>query len=253
MIVAASPAVQADCINRPHPFVAKYNLYRSGDLLGTSIMILEQLPDGTWRYTLRSEGESGLAGFLQADYTETSRWTVAENGMITLEYFRMENIAWHEETATMEFDREHQVVRGVTEEEEWVIRNPPETPLDRLLVNLKLVHDLSCGVRDLSYRVVDDGDVEKWRFYRVGRETVKTPAGRFEAVKVAKEHSSPARETLSWFVPEKHWLAVRIEHVEDAESERLTMVLREYSVGMEAVTRYYQSNEELRELVRSLR
>jgi len=125
---------------------------------------------------------------------------------------------WHEHSA-----------HGKARDRTWVVESLPEDTVDDVLVNLALMTDLRCDVHPLRYNVLDKGDLEDWAFDRQGHESMDTPAGTFQTLKVARRHDSPDRQSLSWHAPELGYLAVRIEHVDGAGDDRFSMALKRFS------------------------
>lgn len=208
-------------------FTARYDLYRNGDALGTTTVTLQRSDQGAWEYRLESRAQGGLYGFLGAGYEESSRWMPASEHLMPLEFRREQHVAFSDRSYEAHFDWTAKQVQGRARDREWQFDDLTLGTLDRLLVNLALIRDLRCGRDVLSYRVLEKGELETWRFDRRGKTTVETPQGEYDTVKVAKRHDSPDRVSLSWHAPALGWLAVRIEHQDDADEDRFAMVLRE--------------------------
>ena len=51
------------------------------------------------------------------------------------------------------------------------------------------------------------------RFERVGTETVKTPIGRFEAIKLRRVRENSTRNTLIWIAPSLNYSVVKNDAV----------------------------------------
>lgn len=219
---AAAPACPAEF----EPFTAEYDLYRNEKRLGSTVVRLSREESGTWTYGLESEAEKGLFGLLGAGYEESSRWIAAGDRLMPLSFRREQHVAFSDRSYEAHFDWTANRAWGRARDRDWTMEELPPDTQDRLLVNLALIRDLRCGLKELSYRVLEKGELETWRFDRKGEGTVETPHGEHRVVKVAKHHDDPERESLSWHAPELGWLAVRIEHQDDADEDRFSMVLR---------------------------
>lgn len=228
LLALAAPGANASapCAAEFQPFTATYDLYRGDDRLGTTVVRLSRDDNGTWVYRLESEAERGLFGFMGAGYEEMSRWLDAGNRMMPLNFRRQQHVAFSKRSYEAHFDWTANRAWGRARDREWQVTNLAPGVLDRLLVNLALVRDLRCGRGKLSYRVLEKGELETWRFDRVEKTTITTPQGRYETTKLAKRHDAPDRVSLTWHAPALDWLAVRIEHQDDADEDRFSMVLR---------------------------
>lgn len=94
--------------------------------------------------------------------------------------------------------------------------------LDPLGWQLLLRRDLARGAPEtgttLRYRITDGGDPEDVVLELVGPASVEVPAGRFDAVLLERRYGEDEAEGESmriWADPERDWLLLRLEHVED--------------------------------------
>lgn len=226
-LVFAASLPASECPADFRPFTARYDLYRNGDRLGTTTVTLQRGDQGAWEYRLESRAQGGLYGFLGAGYEESSRWMLAGRHLMPLEFRREQHVAFSDRSYEARFDWTAKRAQGRARDREWAFEDLTLGTLDRLLVNLALIRDLRCGRTVLSYRILEKGELETWRFDRKGKTAIETPHGTFDAIKVAKRHDAPDRVSLSWHAPELDWLAVRIEHQDDADEDRFSMVLRQ--------------------------
>lgn len=227
LLLCVPPAGAGACPATFEPFTATYDLYRNGDRLGTTEVSLRRSGDGPWVYELESTAEKGLFGFIGASFHESSRWMPAGKRMMPLVFRREQQVAFSERSYEAHFDWTAKQAWGRARDRRWEADDLTADTLDRLLVNLALVRDLRCGREELHYRVLEKGELETWRFERKDKPTIETPLGAYPTVKVSKHHDSPDRISLSWHAPALDWLAVRIEHQDDANEDRFAMVLRQ--------------------------
>jgi hypothetical protein len=77
---------------------------------------------------------------------------------------------------------------------------------------------------DVTVRVTDEKGRESTQVYQVkGRERVRTPAGEFDALKVARKHDQPEkRATEIWFATDQSYLPIKI--VADRDGKRAETV-----------------------------
>lgn len=226
LVMPVTGALASPCTTDFEPFTAEYDLYRNGDLLGTSMVKLSRDDSGTWVYELESKARRGIIGFVGAGYEESTRWLKSGDRLMPLTFRRKQHVAFSNRSYEAHFDWTANRAWGRARDREWQVADLGGDTLDRLLVNLALVRDLRCDRQELVYKVLEKGDLDTWRFNRQGKSTVATLHGEYRAVKIAKQHDNPHRESLTWHAPALDWLAVRIEHQDDADEDRFAMVLR---------------------------
>jgi len=85
--------------------------------------------------------------------------------------------------------------------------------MDELLSQFRLMMAVRAGEQHMRFPVVrGDGQVRDYEFAVAGVESVETPAGTFEAVRVERLRGSESRRTTTWFAPELDYLPVIIRH-----------------------------------------
>ncbi len=226
MLLFAGGAPASPCPAEFTPFTAEYDLYRDGKPLGVTVVELSRENNGTWVYELTSKAKRGLIGLVGAGYEESSRWLAAGERLMPLHFQRRQHVAFSNRSYEAHFDWTANRAWGRARDREWQVEDLAGDTLDRLLVNLAMARDLRCGRESLTYTVLEKGELDTWRFNRRGETTVATPNGEYKSVEIAKHHDSPDRISLTWHAPALDWLAVRIEHQDDADEDRFSMVLR---------------------------
>ncbi len=79
------------------------------------------------------------------------------------------------------------------------------------------------------YAVADNGRMRHFEFEIEGRETLSTPLGEIETLKVRRVRDYPRRDTIFWLAPEYDCLMVRMTQRE-RNGTRFELLIRELSV-----------------------
>ncbi|MCP1675184.1 hypothetical protein J2T57_002332 [Natronocella acetinitrilica] len=99
--------------------------------------------------------------------------------------------------------------------------------MDELLSQLRLMLAVRAGETSMEFSVVDsDGELDSYEFAVVGEESVSTPAGTFQAVKVERRGGSRRRVTTMWFAPELEYMPIVVRQ-ERVGRETFTATLQE--------------------------
>lgn len=198
---ASSPAGLPD-------FEAGYELGFEGFRVGEARYQLRTGEDG-YQYQSRSR-PVGLASWFRKDrVTESSTWIWHDGRIRPLSYHYERRGGRKERTADLRFDWNRMQVENRVEGQPWVMDIPPAA-LDKLVVTLAVMHDLAQGHREMEYAVADGGKLKTYRFRVVGEETVQTPAGSFDTLKLERVREDNKRYTALWCAPDLHYLPVRI-------------------------------------------
>lgn len=180
-----------------------YDIVRDGSTLAVVVDRLEH-GDGKYRLTETWRGKGLLA--LRGEIRRTSRGNVAAGGLQPVEFLderpgrktSRASFDWTAMTLTMQF-------RGDPE----TVQMPPNAQ-DRL--SFMIAFAFTPLDRPVSFSVADGGSVSRYVFDVVGEERVKTPAGEFESVKLARRKDGPddRRTTEIWLARSGGLIPVRM-------------------------------------------
>lgn len=208
-LIPAGAALAADL----KPFNATYSLSRAGlDLANVSLLLRKEGDD---RFVYESETTAvGLAAVFRDDrIVERSDWQAVDHAMRPLAYAYTHEGSKKNRNVTLNFDWQTGSVVNHARGKVWTMDVPTGT-LDKFLVRLALMLDLQDGREDLRYDVADGGQLKEYRFLRGGEETIDTPLGRLETVKIASGKFDRKYGTTFWCSPQYDYLPVRVERTE---------------------------------------
>ena len=221
LALAASAAASAD--PGIPSFNARYDLKKGPLVLGVARVEYRRLPDDSYSYRMHTRGV-GLARMLFEGYTEER-----SEGRITPEGFRPASYRYQREggdnprQSEARFHRDSGRVEGLKRGKPWELEAPPGV-LDRVVGPLQLMHDLAEGRDEIRYSIAERGRLRHYRLTREGAETLDTPLGRLETVKVVRRREDSGETTTLWCAPALNYLAVRVEH-EDEDDGTFTLEL----------------------------
>jgi hypothetical protein len=209
----AAPAQAAP----PSRLEIAYELLRDGSTLAD---IVERLEHGGGKYELvetwKGRGFYALLGTAR----RSSRGAIGADGLRPLEFSdertgrstSRASFDWSAKTLTMQYKGDPQTVPM------------PANAQDRLSFLLAFAF-VPPGANPVGVSVADGGSISTYVFEVVGRERVKTPAGEFDTVKLARRKDGPAdlRSTEIWLAPSRGHVPVRIL-VTEKDGTRLDQV-----------------------------
>lgn len=219
----------------PADFTAHYALSLNGFKLGESRVSLST--EGGNRYTYRSHTYStGVAKLFRNDVVrESSRFDLHDAGIRPQEYRFDHTGDKKERHALLKFDWQAGKVANTVEGHTWEMKIPGGT-LDKLVVQLAVMMDLSSGEKALTYAIADGGKLKEYQFAVIGEETVKVPAGEFATLKLERLRKDNDRTTYFWCAPELGHLPVKIKQIEHEDGVTYLSELQETSLGKPPVT-----------------
>ncbi|MDF1820849.1 MAG: DUF3108 domain-containing protein [Alcanivoracaceae bacterium] len=74
---------------------------------------------------------------------------------------------------------------------------------------------LAAGVTEFEFKVAEPAGLRLFRYRVVGEETLETPAGVFDTIKVERLYNS-RRRTFMWAARDLEFFMVRMDHIENA-------------------------------------
>jgi hypothetical protein len=214
LLAGSSLSAQALTTVELKPFRA---LYESRLDVGVPLSLeavreLRQQTDGQW--ILTSTAEAVIAGI-----EESSRFTLEQLQVVPQQYQYHHKVFGKRRDAILNFDWPNARVTNDVDNKPWQMDIPAGT-LDKLAYQMQIRLDLPGGKTRLSYPVADGGSLKQYDFEVLGSESVSTPAGTFNAIKVQRDRGEDAkRETYIWFAPELDYMIVKLYQVESDGKE----------------------------------
>ncbi|MBN1378503.1 MAG: DUF3108 domain-containing protein [Gammaproteobacteria bacterium] len=102
---------------------------------------------------------------------------------------------------------------------------------DNCSLQVALMHDLRQGLKNLDYRVIDDGELKQQHYSVEAIETINTAVGQHQALKVVYNHGS--RQTLLWFDTDKGFVPIKIQQY---KKDKLDSEMLLQSITVDEVT-----------------
>lgn len=197
------------------PFQASYQFAYNGKNLGSATRTLSQ-SGNNWTYIFAAKA----VGIASA--SETSRFSF-NNGQINSNSFsRTSKILVHNDTMTINFNPNSKTINT----------KKKDTPrsfawkagvLDELNAELQVREDLKGSGLKSSYLIADAKGIDSRRFVKQGTETVKTPAGTYNTIKVVLTHDNNSKSSIFWLAPQLDYAPVKMSHVDGKTSYNLTL------------------------------
>ncbi|MCC2655821.1 MAG: hypothetical protein K0Q76_929 [Panacagrimonas sp.] len=209
---------------QPTPSDHTYLLTRGMMTLGEARFTLGRQQDpNCWRYEYHAK-PSGLARLFIGDVSERSDFCMAD-GKVLSQSFDFKRADKAKDDFSLRFDWQDGVVRSSAGE-----MRPLETGMvDRLAMQIAVqtwVIDRKGqpGPETFSVTKVEDERVKTYTFRITGRESVTTPAGTFDTVRVERVNDKK-KSTVFWLAPSRGYAAVRVQQTKDGD-EQIKMVLK---------------------------
>lgn len=183
------------------PFIAQYQVFKGGRVLGDAVMQVVHNDARRWRVDLNIRGTEGLVGLAGIAAQQSTVFDVAGTTYRPLAQSTLRKTVFTKKQTVGVYDwRSHQA--------RWTgdVKESRRAPLalqdgdqSGLLINLAVIRDAQPG-KSLNYRFVDDGRIRDHR-YNVSThlEEVKVGELSYSAMRVARAQSGN-EETVLWVV-----------------------------------------------------
>lgn len=211
-------------------FSAQYVVRINSLKIGESEVALETQRDG--RYLYRSLSRStGIAKWFRGDTVRESSLFLLHDGRPRPLQYRFDHAGGKKERhALLDFDWQAGKVANTVEGHTWEMKIPADA-LDKMIVQLAVMMDLTDGKQKLGYAVADGGKLKEYQFAVVGEDRVKVPAGEFATVKLQRLRKDNDRTTHFWCAPALDYLPVRIEQIEHEDGVTFLSELKRTTIG----------------------
>jgi hypothetical protein len=207
----SKPALAADIPDFSANYLVKLNGIQAGELKRT----LTTQDNGLRKFNSVSQAK-GVFSFFKPDVIEeTSVWKLVD-GRVTPQRYRYQRTGGKKDKfLQMQFNWRQKQVSIDDREHPWEL-DIETGVLDKLVYQISLMRDLSNGVKQIDYLIADGGRLKTYEIKVLARETITTPMGQIETIKLTRHREKPNdRETTLWCAPALGYLPVKLEHVED--------------------------------------
>lgn len=221
LIISVSPVTLANSVA---DFEAVYEVGLNGLNVGELKQTLETLDDGTQELFSRTKAK-GVFKLIKSDVIrETSAVTMTDGEVRPEQYIYDRSDSDKDKHIELNFDWSAGEVAIDDEKHPWVLDIKDDTH-DKHAYQLQLMLDLQADTESLTYQIADGGKIKTYDIAILGRETVTTPLGRIETIKLRRERDADSeRETTLWCAPALGNLPVRLEHIEKDDSRFIAVI-----------------------------
>jgi len=203
-LLLGSPAAPAAT---PTAFTATYDVSQGGSPMGQATVSLRAVGNGEWIYSKDVKGTGGLAALLGASVTESSRfrWKGDVPEAISYDYQLQAAVKQKQRHLTVDWAK-----KQVTVDEGKGPQTYPSSPgmVERNTLALALGLALRDGKQQVALPVAVRQEVQVQNFKVTGKETVKVPAGSFDAERI--DRTDADRGFSAWYAPERYPLPVKL-------------------------------------------
>jgi len=196
-----------------------HNQYVSS-ALGFKITVTHSLAveaDGTQKMHFRAE-----SWFASIDEVSHLRWDDEKSQVKPLHYVYKRRGVGRNRDAELSFDWDKQIVVNNVQNSSWKMDISQQVQ-DKLSYQLQLQQDLLDGKSKFVYQIADGGRLKEYAFEIVGEETLDTPLGKVNTVKVKRTRENSDRITFAWLAKDWDYLLVRMQQEEKGDTYTITL------------------------------
>jgi len=199
-------AVAAELPNR---FTAVYDVKKGPVIIGETRRSLA--PDGPNQFVFESVTRpTGVTRLLRSgQVVERSLWTWHGRHLRPLQYTYFSRGGDKPRTLHLKFDWAQRKLTNTVNGDPWQMPLTDDLTVDKLLFQLRLMHDLPGTQRWLRYPVADGGKLKTYNLEILGAETIRIPSGTYKTLRV--QRSNGPLQTTFWCAEKLGYLPVRIE------------------------------------------
>lgn len=214
---AAAPAIPL--------YHATYSIGRNDLRIGSAQFSLTKSKNGIYTYESVTQA-AGLAALFFSDViTEISHFTVTDGRLQPLLYSYTHTGNDHDRSQSIRFDWNRDIAYIADGNYHHTV--PIEKGIyDRALAQLALSVDMKAGHLPETYHVLDHGKLHSYPMKHAGKAQLKTPAGTYDTVIIARDDAKKGRVTSFWLAPKLDYLPVQMQQTEPGKAT-ITLVLTE--------------------------
>ena len=222
MLIMSGPAGAENVAALP-TFEAEYTLYAKNTKAARVTRSLARLDDNSYEYRSETKTVGLISIFKKVHIVETSRLTVRDRLLQPVLYGYKRTGDKKKRDVSIEFNWDSKKIKNTINGDFWHMPLEPAV-MDKLLYQLAIMYDLQHGQTPESYLVADGGGIKTYSFEKLGEETIDTPLGSFNTIKMLRHKPGSSRKSVFWCAPELDFLQVQVEHTEKDGSKTLAVI-----------------------------
>ncbi|GGI86746.1 DUF3108 domain-containing protein [Shewanella gelidii] len=205
------------------PFTAEYNVDYGSIGLGKAKYDFPAPEGNTYTFKFKSS----LSFLLLSDKRKVvSEFTIEDNKLTPFRFLHHRKGTGPDYREQAAFIRSENIVHTRYKDEKAKIEYDNDL-LDPLMTQLQIRIDLQNNRKELTYKMVEENQVENYKFKILGQEVMKLESGSYDTIKLEVVRKSKKRHTYFWMAPDLGYLPIRLSHFEKGDKQ-LDMTLRSY-------------------------
>lgn len=218
-------AVLLWCVNPTLPFAdeeklpafsAQYKLYANGLEIGEIDRNFSPSETNSNSYIYRSETRTtGLASLFNKDVIiEQSSMNYEQHKIRPVKYTYERTSGKKGKNIEVQFDWTNRKITNVVDE--TIMHFDLEQDiLDKLMYQYVLMHDIKNNRLPFTYPIVSGRKIKVYNFRIINEETIDTPLGKFDTVKIERIRKDSEERTILWCAHKLDFLPIKVENIEE--------------------------------------
>jgi uncharacterized protein DUF3108 len=187
-----------------------------------------QREDGQYIFRSESKTTGFIALIKKVHIVEESTWNLIDSYFTPLNYTYHHIKGKKERNVEINFDWQDKKITNRVNESIWHMQTQTGIQ-DKLLYQLTIMSDLKLKQVPENYAIADGGKIKQYMFERIADETLKTPLGEFNTIKLALHKKNKKQETFLWCAYDLDFLPIKVTNTE--KDGRLTTAIIESVKG----------------------
>lgn len=213
LLLLAAGQLMADDVP-PLSFNATYKLFSGGLEIAQMERTMSKSTGDEYIYHSKTQTIGLVAVFHKDLIEEESRWKLVDGKVFPVNYSYNRSKGKKNRKVNISFDWDNNVM--INEIRDQRLNMPLESGvLDKLLYQYALMHDAKNNNFPVTYNIADGGKMKTYHFERLGDETIQTPLGNFNTIKIQSDEPKDEKKLVIWCAPELKYLPIKVEHTEE--------------------------------------
>ncbi len=209
---------------------ASYQLYWNGLAVGLSDHIVKEL--GANHFWAQSHSFPKLS-FLPFEDFEQGEFIQHNKEFRPIHYIYRSRSNRKRLEGKLTFDWQHLKVIKESKEEPEAEALIPLDAKDKITFFFQLRETLRAGGKEFQYTIIEPKKVSHWHMEIIGEETLQTPLGKFNTIKLENRLDKGDRITQFWVAKELDYILVKLVQYQKGK-KRAEAMIKEIDLGVKA-------------------
>lgn len=207
-------SISQEVVSHVDDFTAKFNIIHDDDIVGKAVQTLQNLPDGSVKFTYKTD----IEWLIFSDHrNEITTNKIVDGLVIPLSYKSTREGTGKDKFYEWIYDASAKTATNVKKNNKVKNIDWPKGLQSKLSYHLQSRLNLINNKKDFNFKTLSSSaKIKEYKYEYIGKEELMLPYGVIEAIKLRRKKPNSKQVTYAWFAPSLNYMMVKLHQIESS-------------------------------------